>query len=102
LQGDADYNGITIIMEQEKLNLHETVQWISDRHDATLAKFMETRENVIHRRNGFPSWGPEIDRQVVEYTGVLADWIRGNYEWSFYTQRYVFFFFFVLRQALRI
>ncbi|KAI0121702.1 terpenoid synthase [Xylariales sp. AK1849] len=87
LTGDCDYNIITVVMEHMGLDLTGAVQWASDRHDCTLAKFMETRDNVI-TKTGFPSWGPELDSQIAEYTGVLADWIRGNYEWSFYTQRY--------------
>jgi hypothetical protein len=70
------------------LDLAGAVQWASDRHDRTLARVLETRDTVINRR-GFPSYGYKLDLQVAEYTGLLADWIRGNYEWSFYTKRSV-------------
>lgn len=70
------------------LNLHEAVQWVADRHEQTLGKFWETREKVLSK-DGYPSYGPELDRQVAEYTGVIADWIRGNYEWSWHSSRLV-------------
>lgn len=72
-----------------ELSLHEAVKWVADRHEETVRKFWETREKVLNK-DGYPSYGPELDRQIAEYTGVIADWIRGNYEWSWHSLRLVF------------
>lgn len=68
------------------LDLHGAVRWVSERHEATLQKFLQTREKVINH-DGYPSYGADLDAQIAQYMGVLADWIRGNYEWSWYSKR---------------
>jgi hypothetical protein len=83
---DSDYNAITTVMVYFHTDLSGAVQWVSDRHDKVLLNFWELREKVINK-DDFPSWGPELDQQIIEYVGVLADHIRGNYEWSWHTHR---------------
>ncbi|KAF7531580.1 hypothetical protein G7054_g8743 [Neopestalotiopsis clavispora] len=70
LANDCDYNAITCVMYHLGLDLHGA-----------------TREKVISH-DGYPSYGADLDTQIAQYTGVLADWIRGNYEWSWYSKRY--------------
>lgn len=70
------------------LSLNEAVAWVADRHQQSLRKFLMTREKVLNK-DGYPSYGPDLDRQIAQYTGVIADWIRGNYEWSWHSQRFV-------------
>jgi Delta6-protoilludene synthase len=86
LANDCDYNAITCVMYHLGLDLHGAVRWVSERHEATLQKFLQTREKVISH-DGYPSYGADLDTQIAQYTGVLADWIRGNYEWSWYSKR---------------
>ncbi len=81
-----DYNAITVVMHHEGKDLAGAVQWVGDKHDEILAQFMQLRQSVI-AKDGFPSWGPDIDNQIEEYTNLLADTIRGNYEWSWHTKR---------------
>lgn len=81
-----DYNAITVVMYHEGKDLAGAVQWISDKHEEILAEFMQLRNDVIEK-DGFPSWGSDLDDQIVKYTDLLADTIRGNYEWSWHTQR---------------
>jgi len=88
LSDDCDYNAVTVVMKHLSLDLDAAIQWISDYHDNCLAEFDVIFEEVINHQNGFPSWGGDSDRQLVEYIGIFADLIRGNYEWSFGTQRY--------------
>lgn len=88
LSGDCDYNAITVVIQHLGLDLDAAIQWISEYHDTCLAEFDLIFDEAIHHQNGFPSWGEDSDRQLVEYIGILADLIRGNYEWSFGTQRY--------------
>jgi hypothetical protein len=83
---DSDYNAITTVMVYLHTDLSGALQCISARHDKVLLNFWELREKVINK-DDFPSWGPELDQQIIEYVGVLADHIRGNYEWSWHTHR---------------
>lgn len=88
LSGDCEYNSVTIVMHHLGLSLNEAVAWVADRHQQSLQKFLATREKVLNK-DGYPSYGSDLDRQIVLYTGVIADWIRGNYEWSWHSQRFV-------------
>jgi hypothetical protein len=83
---DSYYNAITTVMVHFYVDIRGAVQWVSDRHEEVLVRFWELREKVINK-DDFPSWGPELDRPIIEYTDVFADHIRGNYEWSWHTQR---------------
>jgi Delta6-protoilludene synthase len=88
LTNDADYNAVTVVMYNEKTDVAGGIQWISDIHDEIVDNFLRLREDVIHKTNGFPSWGEEIDRQVELYVDGLGMWIRGHDEWNFGSGRY--------------
>ncbi|KAF7977391.1 hypothetical protein HWV62_4011 [Athelia sp. TMB] len=75
IYNDADYNIVTVIMVNESTDLAGAVQWISDTHDKIVARFLSTRQDVLHQRNGVPSWGKEIDLQVAAYVDGLGEFI---------------------------
>ncbi|KAF7979340.1 hypothetical protein HWV62_42763 [Athelia sp. TMB] len=88
LCNDADYNAITVVMANEKTDLAGALQWISNIHDEIVDRFLSTRQDVLNKRNGVPSWGKEIDEQVAAYVDGLGQWIRGHDEWNFQSGRY--------------
>ena len=47
---------------------------------------IETR--FLDGLNRIPSWGPELDRQVQQYTYGLANFLRGSDCWNFESGRY--------------
>lgn len=72
LCNDADYNAITVVMANEKTDLAGALQWISNIHDEIVDRFLSTRQDVLNKRNGVPSWGKEIDDQVAAYVDGLG------------------------------
>ncbi|KAK7048258.1 isoprenoid synthase domain-containing protein [Favolaschia claudopus] len=87
LANDADYNAVTVVMVNEHTDIAGGIQWISDYHDEIVEHFLRVREDVINK-NGFPSWGTDIDDQVAKYIDGLGQWIRGHDEWNFGSGRY--------------
>ncbi|KAK7012921.1 isoprenoid synthase domain-containing protein [Favolaschia claudopus] len=87
LANDADYNAVTVVMVNEHTDIAGGIQWISDYHDEIIEHFLRVREDVI-KKNGFPSWGTDIDDQVAKYIDGLGQWIRGHDEWNFGSGRY--------------
>ncbi|KAJ7753354.1 terpenoid synthase [Mycena maculata] len=88
LGNDADYNAVTVIMVNEKTDVAGGIQWISDRHDDIVDNFLTIRDDVLEHKNGVPSWGKDIDDQVVKYIEGLGQWIRGHDSWNFESGRY--------------
>ena len=106
LANDVDYNAVTVVMYNNNVDVDGAIQWISDRHDDIVESFMKTRDDVLNHKNGFPSWGENIDRQLALYVDglgmllttpncvisnsrlPLGQWIRGHDEWNFGSGRY--------------
>lgn len=85
---DADYNMVTVVMKHLDLDVEAAVKWTCDYHDRTLEEFIKLSAKTTERKNT-QQWEPEMAEQVTKYIGALADWVRGNYEWHFYSRRYV-------------
>lgn len=75
LRNDADYNMVTVVMANENTDLAGAVQRISDNHDEIVDRFLKTRQNVLNRCNGVPSWEKEIHLQVTAYVDGLGELI---------------------------
>ena len=84
---EADYNAITVVQKHLGKDLENTLQWLLDYHDQDVDKFLAVREKVL-TKDGFPSFGPRIDREVVDYIDGLGFWVRGHTEWVFRSGRY--------------
>jgi hypothetical protein len=78
LADDYDYNAVTVVMHNKGTDLDGALQWISDRHDEIVDNFLATSKDVFDHRNGVPSWGPEIDRQVEAYVSGLGEFPMRN------------------------
>ncbi|KAF7374174.1 Terpene cyclase [Mycena sanguinolenta] len=63
--------------------LRGAVQWISDRNDEAVERFLAIRDDVHNHGNGVPSWGKDIDLQLEKY-------INGMGKWSYYLVRHSF------------
>ena len=72
LANDSDYNAVTVVMVNNKTDLAGALQWISDRHDDIVDSFLKVRDDVLNRKNGFPSWGSKIDLQIAAYVDGLG------------------------------
>ena len=87
LEDDADYNAITVVQKHLGMDLESAFQWLLDHHDKNVDDFLRVREKVL-KKDGFPSFGPRIDREVADYIDGLGFWVRGHYEWTFRSKRY--------------
>ncbi|PCH37689.1 terpenoid synthase [Wolfiporia cocos MD-104 SS10] len=79
-RGDT-HNMIPILMIHQGLSLQEAVDYVGQLCKETIDGFIENQKRI-------PSWGPEVDREVVLYVQGLQDWIVGSLHWSFMTERY--------------
>lgn len=79
--GDDRHNIITVVMHQFDLDIAGAMEWTANLHKAIEAKFFDALTRV-------PSWGKDIDEQVVEYIYGLGNWPRGNDCWNFESGRY--------------
>jgi len=78
--GDT-HNMVAILMAQHGLALQDSIDFVGQLCDATIARFETGRATL-------PTWGPQIDADVQKYVQGLQDWIIGSLHWSFETERY--------------
>ena len=71
LVDDADYNAVTVVMQQNKTDVAGGIQWISDTHDDVVDHFLKPRDEVLSKQ-GFPSFGEDLDRQIEAYVHGLG------------------------------
>jgi len=72
---------IPVVMNERGLGLQSAVDFVGEMCKSAIDRFKTERTNL-------PSWGLEIDRQVIIYVQGLADWIVGSLHWSFESTRY--------------
>jgi hypothetical protein len=72
LNNEADYNIVTVVMNNNNTDLSGAMQWISERYESLAAQFLTTRQDILNHKNGVPSWGEDIDRQVATYIDGLG------------------------------
>jgi hypothetical protein len=56
--------------------------------DEAGVRFIQAREQFLADKVRMPSWGPDIDPHVSSYVESLAQWVVGNLDYSFDTERY--------------
>jgi len=79
--GHGGHNIITVVMNEEKVNLHRSLDWVAEYHGLILSEF-QAQHRVL------PSWDPVIDRNVKTYVDRLGQFMRGIDCWAFETERY--------------
>ncbi|KAH9478062.1 Delta(6)-protoilludene synthase [Psilocybe cubensis] len=87
LADDADYNLVTVVMHNNNVGIDDAVKWICDIHDETGNNFLKLRDEVKAKLN-FPDYGEDINRQIECYIDGLGNWVRGNEEWMYGSERY--------------
>ncbi|KAK0200184.1 terpenoid synthase [Desarmillaria ectypa] len=78
---DHPHNIIASVMNELNCDLGDALSWVEDRHRSIRAKFLTLWTEV-------PSWGPDIDALASRYLHGVANWVRGDYCWSFESERY--------------
>jgi hypothetical protein len=81
-RGQAGHNIVTIAMHELNMDVNGAMLWAAGLHEENEKKFLKAYRAL-------PKWGEPIDSQVKEYCDDMASWVRGNYEWSFETEKYL-------------
>ncbi|KAI0293873.1 terpenoid synthase [Multifurca ochricompacta] len=81
-RGDGDYNIVTIVMHENKVDIHGAMDWLYEHHKVLEGKFMDIYENKI------PRFSELVDEQLGQYVDGLGNWVRANDQWAFESERY--------------
>ncbi|EIN08495.1 terpenoid synthase [Punctularia strigosozonata HHB-11173 SS5] len=80
-RGDT-HNIVIVVMREQNLDLQSAIDVVGEMCKSTIDRFLENQALL-------PSWGPEIDAQLVPYVACMADWIGGSLNWSYESDRYM-------------
>jgi hypothetical protein len=83
LANEATYNSVTVVMVNEHTDVSGGMRWISNYHDELVERFLATRSDMLNGR-GFPSWGKEIDEQIVMYVDGVGKFSCDSHTTSAY------------------
>ncbi|KAF9530787.1 terpenoid synthase [Crepidotus variabilis] len=75
------HNSVELVMKEQGVNVQGAINWLERYAAGVHAGFLE---NVAQ----MPSWGEQTDKKVKTYIDGLAQWIRGNDDWTFESGRY--------------
>ncbi|KAF9237777.1 isoprenoid synthase domain-containing protein [Melanogaster broomeanus] len=75
------HNLISVLMHYQVIGLQDAIDYAGALCKDTFQRFEESRAML-------PSWGEEIDQQVVIYIEGLQSWMVGLLHWSFESERY--------------
>ena len=79
--GLGDHNLVTVIMAEYNLGVQDALNWLGTYTDGVISRFFSYLKAI-------PSWDPDTDRKVQMYIDGVGQWVRGNDDWSYETERY--------------
>ncbi|KAF8900877.1 terpenoid synthase [Gymnopilus junonius] len=75
------HNSVELVMVERNLDVQGAINWLEQYTNGVSASFLDNVANM-------PSWGEDVDRRVKIYTDGIAQWVRGNDDWTFESGRY--------------
>jgi len=75
------HNSVELVMVEHNLDVQGAINWLERYAAGVHAGFLD---NVA----SMPSWGEDVDRRVKMYIDGIAQWVRGNDDWTFESGRY--------------
>ncbi|KAF8968469.1 terpenoid synthase [Flammula alnicola] len=69
------------VMVEHDLDVQSAIDWLERYAAGVHAGFLDNVANM-------PSWGEAVDRRVKMYIDGIAQWVRGNDDWTFESGRY--------------
>ncbi len=79
--GHTTNNVMTVLMRHKGLDLQGAADYVGVYFKGLIDTFLEAKRTL-------PSWGAKIDQEVALYAMAMENWVIGNLNWSFETQRY--------------
>lgn len=75
------HNSVELVMKEQNLDIQGAIDWL-EMYAADVHKgFLENVARV-------PSWDEDANKKVKVYVDGLAQWVRGNDDWTFESGRY--------------
>ncbi|KAJ7152349.1 isoprenoid synthase domain-containing protein, partial [Mycena filopes] len=81
-KGHGGANVVTVIMKSKDVDLQTAVDFLSGYCEALTAQLQEARRVLSSRDD------PVYSKDAVRIIDGFGDWVRGNDQWSFATERY--------------
>lgn len=75
------HNSVELIMNEQKVDVQSAIDWL-ERYAARV------HDGFLDNVARLPSWGEDVDERVKVYVDGLAQWVRGNDDWTFESGRY--------------
>ncbi|KAJ7230295.1 terpenoid synthase [Mycena pura] len=81
-KGHGGANVVTVIMKSKGVDLQTAIDFLSGYCEALTAQLQEARRILASRHD------PVYCKDAVRVIDAFGDWVRGNDQWSFATERY--------------
>jgi len=75
------HNSVELVMNEQKVDVQSAIDWL-ERYAARV------HDGFLDNVTRLPSWGEDVDQRVKVYVDGLAQWVRGNDDWTFESGRY--------------
>ncbi|PPQ69928.1 hypothetical protein CVT26_013253 [Gymnopilus dilepis] len=75
------HNSVALVMVEQNTDVQGAINWLEQYAAGVHAAFLDNVANM-------PSWGEDVDRRVKIYIDGIAQWVRGNDDWTFESGRY--------------
>lgn len=75
------HNSVESVMHEHGFDIQSAIDWLECYVAGVRVEFLDNIANM-------PSWGEDIDRRVKIYIDGIAQWVRGNDDWTFESGRY--------------
>ena len=68
----ADYNIVTVVMHNKKLDLDAAVKYVSDLHDELAERFLENKSKILNDQGTVLTRNTRVRQQVAAYIDGLG------------------------------
>jgi hypothetical protein len=80
-RGDDKHNIVSIVMDQQQIDVQSAIYWTAGYHRSLVREFMEMYQRI-------PRLGDPADLDILTHVDSLGNWVRANIQWSFESERY--------------
>ncbi|KAK7437217.1 hypothetical protein VKT23_018659 [Stygiomarasmius scandens] len=81
-KGHSAANIVTVIMKSKEMDIQSAVNFIAGYCEALTAQLLESRRILATKPE------PVFNTDAIRVMDAFGDWVRGNVQWSFATERY--------------
>ncbi|KAM6489993.1 terpene synthase [Amanita muscaria] len=78
---EDSHNLVCVVMKTKGYSLQEAMDFVGQRANECIDRFEYARQKL-------PSWGPEVDTIVADFTAGYEHWVSGHLHWALSSERY--------------